>query len=289
MVDSVGLAADLAAKENGLWALTEKHNFKDIQAKDGAMSGEDLVLKVVDKYFAETKFADIPKPVTDLSFLKADKDKVEAFAKANPAAVAGLVEYAQQYVAIGEATQTLNKSLVDGGLSQEAAEKKSGEVIVAVDKRYEEGGPKGKDFDANKVATDTLKPAEKKDEPKQFDANKIKTLLGKLVNHDPKNQRDDAEALEGLAAEFGIKEFKIPDGVDKAKSFVTTEQSVEAIKKIAEATKDKDHPDAAKIKEALEGAAQSMRQSGDVGSKPQEINAVIDQAAKNLQPAAGGR
>lgn len=159
----VNLAAKLATAENRLWNIVEERQFSKLAPKGGAMGGEEMVVKLIDPYFANTKLADIPQPITDLSFLKDANGKmdpkVQAFVdahKGQPEVVAGFVEYANQYVTIAKNTAALNESLVTAGLKPEDAEGISARVIGDVDGLYAEGGVGSKGFNAARIVQDAL-------------------------------------------------------------------------------------------------------------------------------------
>jgi len=111
----------LAEAENHLWEITGKHKFSEIPAANNVISGHDFVTKKLDLVFPD-KY-----PVTDFSFIKGADGKadpeVDAFVKAHPDKVAGLLEYANQYGVIEEKKVGVNKDVAD-------------KVIVTVDNLY---------------------------------------------------------------------------------------------------------------------------------------------------------
>lgn len=214
--NAVVAASTLATAEKRLWAITEEQKFSSIPAEGKVMSGEELVTKALDPYFAETTFADIPKPITDLSFLKgadgAMKPEVAAFVQAHPDKVAGFVEYAQQYVTIGESAAALNTALTEAGVPAKKAQGAVDAIIGDVDKVAESGT---KNVDATKIADTALDSVGihygKKDFVRAIEQAAIE-LGGKGIKADGKLTQEEATRIE-KALEKEAMARGLPQGV----------------------------------------------------------------------------
>lgn len=131
-------AEALATSENALWLTTKTKGYAAIPAQAGAISGEDIIVKKIDPYFANTAPGDIPNDVNAMPFWK-DKEVQDFFAK-HADKREDFAAYAQQYLIIGEKTQTLNEVAEKVTGSPQAPQALSAAIIKSVDGAWEKGG-----------------------------------------------------------------------------------------------------------------------------------------------------
>jgi len=188
MVDSIKVVEQLnklAETDNNMWKKPTEE-FGGVEAKNGALSGHDLLTKVIDPYFAKNPVDANSPEFKDLSFIK--DPQVAKFIQENPDKKDKLIGYVNEYINLAKNSQGLPDGLAD-------------KTIALVDGLYTEKYADGK-FNSKDIVVQAIN---------EVSTGKMELLseLNSLSNTDYIKKFETLIGSDKVDGKISNKEFKL--------------------------------------------------------------------------------